>query len=210
MRLLVIALILFAGSFAAQAQFPVYIQASLHEKPNLFVNFTGYTSFIKGDWAMFSGLRTGLNYNNTIKFGLGVSHLTSAVISPIHIMADELNYSTNASLHFTYGEASVEYVFYKNEQWEFSIPVAVGCGGAHYNYISRSKNGLTHSPNYTAWIAEPEVSAQFTIPKWIGANASLGYLGTLHASPALKGNFNSITFSAGFSLFLDEIWKSVM
>src|SRR5437763_12385180 len=106
MRSVGIALILFIASFFAQAQFPDDIATSLHQKPKLFFNFTGYTSYIKEDWATFSGIRAGLNFNNTVKFGLGVSHLNSSVVTPIHITEDKMNYSVNASLHFTYAEAS--------------------------------------------------------------------------------------------------------
>jgi hypothetical protein len=209
MRCLLLALIFSASLSNAKAEFPQSVSESLHQKPKLFFSFTGYTSFIKGDWATFSGLRGGLNFNNTLKFGLGISHLNSSVVTPIHIKENNLDYSTNGSLKFIYGEASVEYIFYDQAPWQFSVPVSVGCGSAHYNYISRSNYELTNSSDYTLWILQPEANAQYTILKWIAANASLGYLSSLHAPAEIKGSISSVTFSIGFRLFLDEIWKSM-
>jgi hypothetical protein len=192
----------------AKAGFPQSIGESLHTTPKLFSSFTGYTSFIKGDLATFSGIRGGLNFNNTLKFGIGISHLNSSVVTPIYIKENDLNYSTNGSLKFTYGEVSAEYVFYNQPPWQFSIPVSIGFGSAHYNYISRTNYKLTHSSNYSMWILQPEADAQYIILRWIAANSSLGYVTMLYAPDKTKGSINSVTFSVGFRLFLDEIWKS--
>jgi hypothetical protein len=185
------------------------IGTSLEEKPKFFFNFTGYTSFIKGDWATFSGLRTGLNYNNTLKFGIGVSYLNSSVVSPIHIKENNISYSTNGSLKITYAEFSVEYIFYNKPPWQFSFPLSLGCGNAHFNYISRSNAELRQSSNYTLWLMQPEGDAQYTILKWIAVNSALGYLTSIHAPEHIEDSITSFTFSLGFRLFLDEIWKSV-
>jgi len=198
-----------AFCFSAKAEFPQDVHGAFSGKPKPFVSLTGYTSFIKGDWAAFSGIRGGVNFNNVFKFGAGISHLSSSVVKAIPVSENELSYTTNAALHFTYGEVSAEYIFYNEDEWQLSIPLVIGCGNAHYNYISHSTDVLTYSPNYTVWITEPEVAAQYTILKWLGAGASLGYLGTLHAPAAIRGSFNSFTFSAGFNLFVDEVWKSV-
>jgi hypothetical protein len=205
MRILFISTVFLAFFSAAKAQFPEDIRASLREKPKFFFNLTGYTSFISGNWATFSGARFGLNYNNTIKLELGISNLRSSVVVPLQIQEGDLKYSTNGSLHFTYAEVCMQYIFYKDEAWEISLPVSIGAGSAHYNYISRSNAGLASSISYTAWVIQPAVAAQYTVLKWVGTNASLGYLASLHSSP-----FNSVTFSIGFSLFLDEIWKDAV
>jgi hypothetical protein len=195
---------------SANAEFPQDVHGAFNGKPKPFVSLTGYTTFIKGDWAAFSGIRAGLNFNNTFKFGVGVSHLSSSVVTSIPVSENTLSYTTNASMHFTYGEVSAEYIFYNEGPWQLSIPLVIGCGNAHYNYISRTNSVLTQSSNYTVWITEPEIAAQYTIFKWLGAGASVGYLGTLHAPAAVKGSFNSFTFSAGFNLFVEEVWNSVM
>jgi hypothetical protein len=207
MRNLFLTVIIISLSFSARAQFPEEIPASFQHQPKFFLNLTGCTSFIHGDWATFSGIRVGLNFNNTTKLGIGFSHLNSSVVTPIKINENELTYTTNGSLRYTYAEASFEYTVYKSEEWEFSIPVVIGGGRAHYNYISRANPGLARSPNYTAWIIQPEASVQYTILNCAGANASLGYRSPLYASPEIRGNLNSVTFSVGFQLLLYELYK---
>jgi hypothetical protein len=209
MRSVCIAVSLIAFSFFAKAQFPQDIAESFSAKPQFFFDFTGYTSFIKKDWANFTGIRFGLNYNEKVKVGLGVSYLNSPVVTPIHITEEDVSYTTNGKLRFTYAEASLEYIFYNEAAWQFSLPLTIGGGRAHYKYISRSKEELANSRSYAAWIFLPEVTAQYTVLNVAAATGSLGYLGTLHAPAQLKKSFNSITFSVGFTLFLDQIWKSV-
>jgi hypothetical protein len=203
------AIVFFVFSINAKAEFPTRIQESISQKPKFFFDLTGYTSFIKSDWATFSGARAGLNYNDCIKFGLGVSHLNSSVVSHIHIKENDMDYFTNGSLKFTYGEAAIEYIFYNKPPWQFSIPVSIGYGKAHYNYISRTNNSLTHSGNYNIWILQPEGYAQYSIFNWIALNSSLGYLKSLHRPYQIEDGFNSITFSIGFNLFPAAIWEII-
>jgi hypothetical protein len=191
----------------ACAQFPRDICTSFKEKPQFFLDFTGYTSFIHGDWGIFSGMRAGLNYNQTVKVGLGFSYLNSSVVTPIHISENELNYTTNGLLRFTYAEATFEYIFYKTDDWQLSFPLTVGGGKAHYKYISRTNSEQARSPGYAAWIVEPAITAQYILLDCAGANASLGYRSTLAAGPEIKSNLNSVTFSLGFQLLLYEIYR---
>jgi hypothetical protein len=196
-------------TFAAKGQFGQDIIESFHNKPKFFFDLTGYTSFMKGDYATFSGIRTGLNFNNTMKVGVGISRLNSSVVTPIHISENNLDYTTNGALRLMYGEVIIEYLFYKDESWQISLPIGFGYGRMHYKYISRSVDALSRSPSYSIWLFHPEVAGEYKVLKWVGATASIGGLTSLNSVKEFNGSIASPTFSIGVKLFFDEIWNNL-
>ena len=188
----------------------LFRSGSFRHKPKFFFNFIGYTSYISGDVATFSGIRLGLNYNKTVKIGIGLAGLNSPVVTAIDITEEGQTYTTNATLNYGYLEGYFEYIFYNKDRWQFSVPIAIGAGSAYYSYVSRTDTTkLIKLIPSSIWTVEPSVAAQYTILRWLGAGASLGYRQTLYAQPKIDENFNSVTFSIGLRLFLDEIYKMI-
>jgi hypothetical protein len=196
-------------TFFANAKFGQDIIESFSSKPRFFLDVTGYTSFMKGDQATFSGIRTGLNYNNTVKVGLGISRLNSSVVTPIQVFENNSDYTTNGALRLLYGEVIFEYVFYKEKSWQLSVPIGLGLGKMHYKYISRSDDALTRSPSYPVWLFHPELAAEYKVLKWVGATASFGCLTSLGSTKKFYGNLSTPTFSVGVKLYFDAIWDEV-
>jgi hypothetical protein len=196
-------------SFCSRAQEFRSIKEAFEHKPKFFLNLNSYTSYISGDVASFTGLRFGLSYNKTVRFGLGIAGLNSPIVTGIHIIEDSLSYSTNGNLKYSYVELSAEYIFYNKYPWQFSVPLIFGLGGAHYEYVSRATSSLRHSKDSPVEIVETSANAQYSVFKWIGVGASLGYRATLYTAPEIKENFNSVTFNLGLRLFVDEIYKMV-
>ncbi|HNP49176.1 MAG TPA: hypothetical protein PKK99_02020 [Bacteroidia bacterium] len=185
------------------------LYSSLEKKPKFFINILNYYGFISKDFANFSGLKFGLNYNKRVRFGFGVAALDAgSVVSSISIEEDSLAYTTNGELKFSFLSASAEYVFYHQYPWQFSIiPYNLAVGTAGYEYIRRSDHTRVSTPSETVITFQPELTGQFSIFRWIGLGASFGYRKTLYSSKNIRENFNSPTFSVGLKLFMDEIYK---
>ena len=171
-----------------------------------------FNSFISDDFVNFYGFRMGVQYNHRIKLGLGLLELSpNAVVSPITVLEDTVQMTTNGSLRARYFSISAEYIYYNQFPWQLSIlPFDLGIGGAHYNYNSTTrKSQQLETPDVALVFYQPALTAQYSIVKWFGIGASAGYRATLFASKDVKEDFNAPWFSVEVRLFMDEIYKSV-
>jgi len=197
------------SSALAKAQFLDSISASFHHKPKVFLNLIGYTSSIQSEVAAFSGLRVGLSFNRKVKIGIGLAGMKSRLVQPISVKTDTVPYITNGNLRFGYFETSVEYVFYRKYPWSFGVPLELGIGTVHYEYVKTKDSAYATTPKHTVIILQPEIKGQYSIFRWMGLGASLGYRFTLYSPDAMNENFNSPTFSFGLQIYLDEIYHMV-
>ena len=101
----------------------------------------------------------------------------------------------------------IEYVFFRNKRWEFSIPLQIGIGNTHYEYHygdHKFRNNWSVIINY-----EASISGHYKILKWFGVGAGIGYQLMLKDNPAIKENFNTPVYSIKLKIFLGDIYKSV-
>ncbi len=188
------------------------IEYSLHQKPRFFCNLLTYNSFVSDEFVNFFGFKAGLKYNKRIKFGLGFFYLNpNAVVSSIRVQEDSLVTQTNGELQARFFTLSAEYIYFSKFPWQFSVfPLEFGVGGAHYRYISQlGDHPRLETPDVALIFYQPSITAQYSIFKWFGVGASAGYRFTLYSSKEVKEDFNSIGFSIGIRLFVDEAYKAV-
>lgn len=192
-----------------QAQITDTITYSLKQKPRFFITLASFNTFIDGQYANIGGLRSGLNFNQRIRFGLGFFNLTNnAVVTQLNIKENGLDYYTNGQLYFTFFSVSAEYFFFNKYPWQCGImPLQVGFGGAKYGYINRPDRIKSYTSTETVILYQPELSAQYSVFRWAGFGVSAGYRVTLLRSRKLTQDLNAPTFSIDIRLFLDEIYK---
>jgi len=183
---------------------------SLSHPPKFYLTLTNFSSYISKEVAYFTSLRMGFSFNKRVRFSVGLYSLNSHVVSPIDVQTGNLEYQTNGELHLSFVTWSAEYVFYKNYPWQFSVvPFQLGLGRAHYDYIRKTDTVRTQTASEGVGIFQPEISAQFSIFKWVGLGSTIGYRQSLYSSKRIRQDFNSPVFSFGVRLFLDEIWLAL-
>jgi hypothetical protein len=192
-----------------EAQVADTINYSLKQKPKFFITLASFNTFIDGQYANIGGVRTGLNYNQRIRFGVGFFNLTNnAVVTSINIKENDLDYYTNGQLYFHFVSVSTEYFFYNKYPWQCAVmPFHLGFGGAKYGYINRPDRIKSYTKSESVVLYQPEVSAQYSVFQWLGAGVSTGYRFTLIRSRKEVKDLNAATFSFDIRLFLDEIYK---
>src|SRR5207248_1897716 len=116
-------------------------------------------------------------FNKRIYFGAGYFLLNSnSVVDKIEVEDHSLHYKTNGELRFNFFSVSAEYTFYNKYPWQFSfLPFQAGIGSAHYDYIRQSDTLRVSTPSETVWIYQPGISGQYSIFKWFGLGADIGY-----------------------------------
>lgn len=196
-------------STAVHAQWLDGIGESFRKKPKFFFNFTQYNSFINRETANVSGIRAGLEFNEKARVAIGYSWLYSDIVDRIDVSKNDVSYQTNGQLKFNYVNTSFEYEVYSDYPWHISIPLVVGAGGAHYEYVDRFTKERTKTSNSTVVLFEPSVNAQYNIIDWVGISGGLGYRVALNASKEFKKNLNSPIYVIQLKFFFDEIYKEV-
>jgi hypothetical protein len=186
------------------------IKYSLQQKPKFFITLASFNTFIDQQYANIGGVRTGLSYNQRIRFGIGIFNLTNnAVVTPITIKG-EPDYITNGQLYLTFSSLSAEYYFFSRYPWQCTVtPFNIGLGAAKYEYVQRPENKKTFTPSEFVILYQPEVSAQYNIFRWLGVGVTTGYRFSLLRSRKQTQNLNAPTFAVDVRLFVDEIYKAL-
>jgi len=209
MKRLSLSLFLVLFAVLVQAQVLEEIRGSFRKKPKFFFNFTQYNSFINRQSANISGIKAGLEFNEKVRLGLGYGWLNSDIVDKIVIDKNDMSYQTNGQLKFNFISTSFEYEFYTNDSWHLSVPLVVGAGGAHYEYIDRITKDRTATKNSHIVLFEPTVNAQYNIINWVGISGGLGYRFALNASKDYRKNFSSPIYVIQLKIFFDEIYRDL-
>jgi hypothetical protein len=207
-RALPVVLLLLFFSIHSRAQFRDTVVYSLHQKPKFFLTLASFNTFIDGDFASFSGIRTGLSYNKRVRFGIGYFALANnAVITPIEIKGNPV-YTTNGELHLRYFCVYSEYLIYQKYPWEVSaVPFQLGFGWAHYEYIQRDPRIRTGTPTEFILLYQPEIGFQYSIVKWLSGGITAGFRFNLYRSLEQSKNLSAPTFALDIRISVDELLK---
>ncbi len=198
-------------SFPAKARLSDTISYSLHQKPKFFLTLASFNTFIDGQFANITRVKFGLNYNQRVRLGISISDLArNDVVTPINVNENEYEYTTNGRLLFSNVGISAEYFFYNDYPWQFGVaPLNIGFGKARYEYYSRLYETGKSTPSELVISYQPEISAQYSIFKWIGVGATTGYRFTLYRSREATQHLNAPLFAVDIRLFVDEVYQAL-
>lgn len=205
---IIIFFIVFA-SRSANAQLADTIRYSLQQKPKFFITLTSFNTIIDHEHANIFRIKSGLIYNQRIRFGIGYSNLANnSVVTSINIKENNLDYYTNGELNFSFFSLSAEYFFYNDYPWQFTVtPFQLGFGSAKYRYINRPYRESTFTPSEAIILYQPEISAQYNIFQWVGIGITTGYRFTPYRSKKLTQKLDAPLIAIDIRLFLDEVYK---
>ncbi|MDD5774240.1 MAG: hypothetical protein PHX78_12335 [bacterium] len=208
MKVFAILIILCIFNLNLRAQFVDSIGEAIKSKPKFSIRLDNRYSFTATSPSRITGFKVGAEFNDKFRVGGGYNQLNSRLTRPVYIDSSGVIIDTVISgLKMSYMSYFIEYVFFKNKRWEFSIPIQIGIGNTHYEYHYRDakfKNNWSVIINY-----EASISGQYKILKWFGIGAGLGYQLMLKDNPAIKENFNTPIYSLKLKIFLGDIYRSV-
>jgi hypothetical protein len=208
MKKFVFLCILVSCQYFASAQVLDSICKSFQYKPKFFFSFTQFNSFVSSEPANITGLRAGLEYNKTVRIGLGYSWLSSQIVDLIARPSPELtNDMTNGLLKFRYCNASFEYIFLNKNQWLLTLPLQIGIGSAHYEYLRSVDKKRVTTEGHLVTLFEPSITAQYSILDWVGVTGGFGYRKSLTSTRELKKDFDSPIYVLKLKIFFDVIYN---
>jgi hypothetical protein len=194
------------------------IQFCFKKKPHLTGGISTKNTFINGFTSPVYTARMGLDFDNRIKMGIGISWLK---LSKYHIGRDNTPFYidkyiadqsglqiVHPELQFRYVNLFVEYVYYKTGKWQFSIPILIGVGDSRYKYNFNDRPIV--ESKHLIFLYEPVVSGQYKINKWFGAGLDVGYRIMIIGNRHIGSKFNSPIYDLGVIIFWGELYRTVL
>lgn len=214
--LLFLSNLLWSGS-KVHAQIFDSIQSSLKTKPRIIGGFASKNTFIDGFRSPVFTLRGGVDFDQRISMGAGISWLKRPSYEigqnnlPFYLDKIIVESSGNSVIHpalqFRYLNLFLEYVYYKTGKWHFSLPIQFGIGDSRYKYKFNGEKIV--ESKHLIFLYEPAVSGQYKINKWLGVGLDVGYRLMLINNKRMGSTFNSPVYDIKIIIFWEEIYKSI-
>lgn len=185
------------------------IGSALKKRPSVYGGFESRNSFVQGATADLSGLKIGVSFDNTIKFSFARYKLISDIVELKNVkLPNQQDTLVRSNLQLLYYAPGAEYVIYKKDPWQISIPVEIGIGKSYFTYfVSKGKKERAYQSSIV--LIEPGISGHYKVVRWVGVGFGVGYRAMIKNNPDIDTRVSNFTFSIGVKLFFSEIIDSI-
>jgi hypothetical protein len=187
----------FAQSFEEE------LRNAIKESPRLELRLDSRHSFISERGVRVIGIKGGIQFDDKLSFGLGYNWMNSSIEN--HLEVAENVYRTE--LVFYNFSPYVEYVFYRDERWELSIPVQFGLGSSYYRNLDG--NGPNEFARRFVLSYEPAITSQYRFLKYFGVGLGIGYRLMLKPNPEVKERFTSPVYIFKTKLYFQDLLRDL-
>lgn len=190
------------------AQFLDTIKSVTKKRPSIDIRLESRHSFISNGIVKVSGVRLGLIFQKKLKVGIGYSWLNSDVSQNIEIINSEgKKQIVKNYLEFNYGALYTDFVFYKENRWQLSVPLQLGVGTAWFQHTNSNVKVL--SKKHFLLLYEPGISVQYKLVKWFGVGADIGYRFTLKNTQYVGDKLNSPAYAFKLLFWFDQLFYTI-
>jgi hypothetical protein len=193
---------------SSRAQLLDSLQYLFRHRYSIDARLESRNSFVNNNLISVSGVRLGVSFQRKLKIGFGVSWLRTAGRNFLKTDIQKDFYVPNSTggtdtlrkfLKLAYFCFYADFVFYKTQRWQLSVPIQLGFGGLWFQqekkYVFKNRD-----PKNFLFIYEPGITVQFKIFKWAGVGTDVAYRFALQNSQktGLKLSSSSLTFKVLF------------
>lgn len=197
-------IVLLSSGFILQAQnFEEELRTAMKSKPTFEFKLDSRNAFISNTGVRVFGFKLGLNYDDKLSLGLGYNKLWSHPTNQINYEGVEYK----ANIDYYYISPYLEYTFYRDDVWEFSIPVQFGLGESWYEFESETSKHNIHRKFVLSY--EPAITVQYTFLKYFGLGAGVGYRLMIVPNRSIDEQFTSPVYIFKFKIFFQEIYRDI-
>lgn len=200
--LLVFFLSLF-GIIAKAQSFEQELRDAVKTSPKFEYRMDSRHSFINQKGVKTAGIKMGVQFADKLSFGLGYNQLWSPLQNEINVNGIE----TKVSLGFSNISPYVEYVFFRDNKWELSIPVQLGFGRSFYK--NESGLGKKHLRAEFVLSYEPAITVQYRVFKYFGAGLGIGYRFMVISNNQLEEKFTSPVYIFKTTIYFQDILRDL-
>jgi len=200
-----ITLFILSYSLSSQAQVLDTIRASFNKRPGLTGGFSTRQTFIDVFKAPVLSAKIGVDFNNKVRMGGGISFLKDPYLSNRYVTDQGLTFPVKSSLHFQYFHYYFEYVYYKTKKWEFSVPIELGLGRTFNTYEVNSEK-FTENKRIV-FVYQPVVTGYYRFTYWFGIGADVGYRFLLTGDKKNRQTFSAPVYAFNTIIFWGALYK---
>ena len=203
LRLFGFVILCYSPCAAYSQEFEEELREAIHVKPRIEARFDSRTSFINQTGVRVAGYKLGIQFDNKLSFGLGYNYLGSEVRRVLEVQGN----SYFVRLRFNVVSPYLEYIFYRDERWELSIPLQFGFGKSYYS----NENDLGPNRFNSNFVAtyEPAITFQYRFLKYFGAGMGVGYRLMVIPNKGIEENFTSPVYIFKFKLYFQDILTDI-
>ena len=161
------------------------IKSDLKKKPVFHYKFDSRSAFIDNRNANVWGIKFGIGYNRRIRFGVGYNYLKSRLPAKVNLISTVTGEPIKTILRMRYVSFYVEYVYYRKNKWELSVPVQLGVGSTKYVAFSDLESNY-QSPCYLVLLYEPCLSVNYRVLPYIAVGTEMGLRLALYKNNQFK------------------------
>ncbi|MDP2385849.1 MAG: hypothetical protein Q8M29_05735 [Bacteroidota bacterium] len=207
LKIYLIAFLFFAGIL--NAQFLDSLHVAFTGSKTFDFRFESRNSFVDHDRVEVQSLKLGVTFGRKISVGGGYSWLKTKLYEKYTFYDNELKSTVtiNRWLRLNYICYYVDYIFYKNKRWQYSIPTQFGTGFAKFdhNFVTGEKT----KDKFMVFLYEPGVNVKFKIFTWLGLGGNIGYRMVFKNNKFLGKKLNSPIYSGGVIIYWDQLALAV-
>lgn len=193
---------IFVPNTKAQS-FEEELKTAITKKPKLEVRMDSRHSFINQTGVKTVGFKVGIQFNEKLSFGMGYNQLWSPLSRTI---ADQ---GVEKKVKLAYYNISpyVEYVFFRDDKWELSIPVQFGFGSSYYKKSGNQGSGQLRKEFVMSY--EPAITFQYRFLKYFGAGFGIGYRLMIIPNQQLEEKFTSPVFIFKTGIYFQDVFRDL-
>lgn len=190
-----------------KGQFIEEINDAFKAKPTFQFRIDTRNSFISARIARILGLKVGLLYNNKVEVGLGYNRLWSMIDQHRKITSTGGGTITvNSTYRLWYLSPYMEYAFYDENKWRFSILAMVGAGPSWFQYSDENRK-KQETAKKMVYLWEPYMTAEYAVIDWVTAGFGVGYRLNYSGNTFSRKNLNSPIYVLKLSVDYPRLLK---
>jgi hypothetical protein len=179
------------------------LKTAITKKPKLEVRMDSRHSVINQTGVKTVGFKFGIQFDEKLSFGIGFNQLWS----PLSRIITDQGIERRVRLAFYNVSPYVEYVFFRDDKWELSIPVQFGFGGSYYKNLEKQGAGQLRKEFVMSY--EPAVTFQYRFLKYFGAGFGIGYRLMIIPNQQLEEKFTSPVLIFKTGIYFQDVFRDL-
>lgn len=179
------------------------IKEALKSEPRFELRLDSRNSFISTTRVKVFGIKAGVQYDNKLSFGLGYNFLLSGITDFVWVN-DQL---IEGELKFRMLTPYLEYIFYRDQKWELSIPVQFGLGNSFYENVQPEAPAKFNQQFVISY--EPAITFQYRILRYFGVGMGVGYRLMLKPNTEVDEKFTAPVYLFKFKLYFEDLLNDI-
>lgn len=179
------------------------IKKAFYQKPKVLIKLDSKYSFVSNQLVTMRGIKTGLNFDNKVKLGIGYSWMKNnfKFDNPTHIVNN-----INHNLRYSYLSIFGDYNFYTTNIWSYMVNLDLAIVKLGYKNVKTKK----YKYKSLGTVLEPSIIAEYIQIKYLAIGIGGGYRFVFREDNNIVEKFSAPIFILRLKLDFYTIYKELI